>query len=143
MLFRSFRYDPLPPDAWEIVTNVDSRTSVTNRILRILTYYDASDTLFYTAKTKPSSSSVSDLPAALAYVVPYGVMWLLLGGSRVVPPRTDPIRSGSERTPAAQLMADSRFFRDEFERRKAEYRRQLDADLFPKSYLRRNQVVRR
>jgi len=137
----TFAFAPLPPDAWEVVTGVDSRTSNTNRILRLMSYYSDSDTLYYQAKTKPSSSSYSDIPDIMADFIPYGAAWLLLGGTRVVPPRIDSLRSLPEKMPASQAMADSRFFRDEFERRKAEYRRQLEADMFPKSYLRRNEVV--
>lgn len=139
----SIRFEPLPPDAWQVVAGVDGRTSSTGRILRISGWYDDTASLYYTAKTKPSSSSYSDIPAAMADFIPYGVVWLLLGGTRVIPGRTDPLRTFPEGFSPAQPMADSRFFRDEFERRKAEYRRQLDADLYPRNYLRRNAVVRR
>lgn len=137
------RFEPLPADAWQVVAGVDGRTSSTGRILRISGWYDDTANLYYTAKTKPSSSSYADIPAAMADFIPYGAAWLLLGGTRVIPGRTDPLRTFPEGFSPAQPMADSRFFRDEFERRKAEYRRQLDADLYPRNYLRRNAVVRR
>lgn len=139
----TFRFDPLPPDAWEVITGVDSRTSSTNRILRIATYYDDASTLYYQAKTKPNQADYTNIPDQVGDLISYGAAWLTLGGTRVIPPRIDPLRGMPANIQPNQLAVDARFFRDEYERRKAEYKRQLDADKYPTRYLRRNEVVRR
>ena len=140
IIFEFFKY---PRDGWSITTAVDGRTSPTNRVLHVKWFYSTDSTLFYSAKTKPSSSSVSDIPTAMADWIPYGAVWLLMGGTRTVPSRIDPLRSIPPQMSPSQPMADSRFFRDEFEKRKEEYRNQLNADKFLMNYLRRNAVPRR
>ena len=114
---------PFPRGWWDVSTEKPTRS--TGRILRVRTVYSTDETVYYTARTKPLSASISSFPDQLAAIVPWGACSLLLGGTRAAPPRLDPKRQMVEQFSSSQFYADSRYFLAMFEELKAQYVRGL------------------
>ena len=115
-------WHPFPRAWWDPVT--DTSATSTGRILRIRQVHDPAQTVFYTAKTKPLSSAVTSIPDSMADMIPWGVCWMLLGGTRSAARRHDP-RARREGENESQVFADASFFRQTFERMRGDYQRQL------------------
>jgi hypothetical protein len=60
----------------------------------------------------------------MADMIPWGVCWMLLGGTRSAARRHDP-RARREGENESQVFADASFFRQTFERMRGDYQRQL------------------
>ena len=115
-------YHPLPRGWWETV--VGAAGSPTDAALRIRSLYDQDQTIFYTAKTKALSSAVTSIPDRMADMIPWGVCWMLLGGTRSAARRHDP-RIRREGENESQVYADASFFKQTFERMRTDLKRQL------------------
>lgn len=113
------------PTGWfHVVTQApDYASDTTNRFVYLPRWYKDDETVYYSARTHPSSSAIASLPTEIADMVPYGAMARLLGFSSVSG-RSDARRSQklSDTVGPSQPLAESRFFKDEFERMKRMYR---------------------
>jgi hypothetical protein len=119
---RKRSYHPFPPGWWELVT--DNAATSTLRMLRVRSVYDSDQTIFYTARSKPSSSAVGSIPDALGTMIPWGACWLLLGGTRSASRRHER-RSLREGENESQVYADASFFKQVFQDQRDAYKRQL------------------
>lgn len=113
---------PFPKAWWEVVTDFPGTS--TERALRIRTVHDQDQTIFYTARSKPLSSAVTSLTDALADMIPWGVCWMLLGGTRSAARRHDP-RARREGENESQVYADASFFKQMFLQLRHDYRTQI------------------
>lgn len=124
-------YHPLPRAWWEVQTG--SAATSTGRMLRLQNVYDQDQTVFYVAKTKPLSSAVTSLPDEMADMVPWGVCWMLLGGTRSASRRHDQ-RAVREGENESQVYADASFFKQMFLQMRTDFRRQLMREKRPQQH---------
>ena len=122
---------PFPRAWWEVLT--DTAGTSTGRLLRVRTVYDQDQTVFYTAKTKPLSTAITSIPDELTDMIPWGVCWLLLGGTRSASRRHDP-RARREGENESQVYADASFFKQTFLQLRQDYRRQLMREKKPQQH---------
>ena len=113
---------PLPKAWWEVQTDFPGTS--TERALRLRTVHDQDQTVFYTARTKPLSSAITSVTDALADMIPWGVCWMLLGGTRSAARRQDP-RIRREGENESQVYSDASFFKQTFLQLRHDYRTQI------------------
>jgi hypothetical protein len=122
-------YHPFERATWEVVQPISPTTvASTGGILRLRSTISEDDPVNYVAKSKPSSGSISSLPADIVEMVPWGVCGKLLLGTRVAPPRNDPVRNmvpSSE----GQTYRDYAAFMGEFLRLRKQYRMKMQREL--------------
>ena len=124
-LSSTVNFNPFPRGWWEVVTDVHSGMQSTGRALRLHRIYDSTKTVYYTARTKPSSADLSTLPSPMLEMLPWGACWMLLGGTRAAPRRIDRKRVVTEGEEESQVFADASFFKQSFLTMRDDYRRQL------------------
>ena len=105
---------------------VASTLSSTGRSVLVHRVLDEDRTVHYVAKTHPSSSAISSLPAEIAGMIPWGVLARLTGGTSVRG-RYD----GSATQTSAVAYADASFFLNTFQRLRDQYREKLRAEHEP------------
>ena len=132
-----FEFIPLSSALWEVATNLDTTTATqTGRALRLKSWYSSADTLYYTARTHPSSSAISSLPTEIADMIPYGAMARLLTWA-AVPARSDLRRTNrvGEKSGATQPFVDAQVYAAKFEEMKRRYKRKMQRELLaPRRY---------
>jgi hypothetical protein len=121
------KFYPIDTRAWEYVAVVAAAESTNRNFLRVRKVIDETATVYVTYKQKPSSSSLSDLSAPLAAMVPWRVVGKLLAGTRLTPARAAPGRA----TPVAnqsgsQLSRDFAAFDVEFRRMRKDEQNRLN-----------------
>jgi|2_EtaG_2_1085320.scaffolds.fasta_scaffold05318_2 hypothetical protein len=117
-----FDYREFNDGDYQLLTNQDTASEGTTRSVIVRRVASSADTIYYTARTRPSSDAVSSLPAELSNAVPYGVVARLAGGTAVRH------RPASDSTIA---YADAAWFRAEFNRMMDQTRMRLLKDLRP------------
>lgn len=115
---------PLHRGMWD-VREVDASVAASGRLLLLRTPPSVSDTVFYTARTRPSYAQLGSLPSRLAAMVPWAVCGKVLGGTRTAPFRYDPNRQGHAEAQEGGPSRDWRFFTTEFLRMRSEEARRL------------------
>jgi len=112
-------FHPFPNAWWEERANVGGNVSSTGGVLRVFRWYSDDHTIYYTARTKPSSSAISSLPAEMVDMVPLGATARLLG-QLVLHDRHDPTRAQSRVAglSPSQPFADAGYFKNKFDEAK-------------------------
>lgn len=140
-----FTYDPLPNGVWEHEFDLDtSRGSSTGNAILISTYWHKDHTIYYVARTAPTSSTISSLPQGILDMIPWGAAARLMAATGP-PARLEPRRDSSQRRRSDdQPYRDASFMRVEFDRMKQQYIRGLKRKRQPAPrYKRRSSLVRR
>ena len=123
-----FSHSEFPDAFYELITDQATTADSTGRSILVRRVVDPSDTIYYVARTRPSSSDIASLPTELANAVPYGVLSRLTGGTTV----------RSRYAPASQQStvsyADAGWFRGEFNRMLDETRTRLLKELQPQKH---------
>ena len=117
-----FDYQEFPDGYYDLITNVDAVADSTGRSVLVRGLISSSDTIYYTARTRPSSSSVASLPTELANAVPYGVISRLAGGTAT---------RGRPASDSTIAYADASWFRQAFDRMMDQTRKRLLKELAP------------
>lgn len=120
------KFWPVPRSEWEVVGQTSTSVSSTGKLLRLFSVHSPAETVYYTARTKPSSSNIGDLSTALVEMVPWAVVAKLIPGVLQQPSRH---RRGRER--GNQPMIDATYYRQEFDRMRAQHRNELLSQLQP------------
>jgi len=120
-----FNYREFPSTAWSVVQGTAGRMESTTQALLLRSVVSQDETVYYDARTRPSSSAVSSLPTQIVNLIPWGVLSRITGGtairSRYAPASTQP----------TVAYADSEFFRKRFEMMVDDYRRRLLSEVPP------------
>lgn len=106
---------------YELLTNVNTDNESTGRAVVVRRVQSTDDTIYYVARTRPSSSAISSLPTELANLIPWGVVSRLAGGTAV--------RRRLTTEGGTIEYADSEFFRARFEAMVDNVRRRLLKEL--------------
>lgn len=115
---------PLHRGAWD-VREVDTTVAASGRLLLLSTPPSVSDTVYYTARTRPTFAGISSIPEQVAAMIPWAVCGKVLGGTRSSAWRFDPNRQGLPEVQDGGPSRDWRFFTTEFLRMRAEETRRL------------------
>lgn len=115
---------PLHRGRWD-VREVDLAVAGSGRVLLLHTPPSTSDTVYYTARTKPTFAALTSMPETLVALIPWAVCGKVLGGTRTSPWRFDPNRQGHMEVQEGGPSRDWRFFTTEFLRMRAEEARRL------------------
>ncbi len=107
---------------YDLLTNQDTASESTTRSVIVRRVVSTADTLYYVARTRPSSSDVASLPAELAGMVPYGAIARLIGGTAT---------RGRPASESTISYADASWFRGEFNRMMDQTRTRLLKELTP------------
>lgn len=121
----AFNYREFPSYYWDYLTNVNTAHESTGTAVLVHNLYTSDDTIYYVARTRPSSSAIASLPTEIANLVPWGAVARLVGGT-AVRHRYDP-NSAASTTP----YVDAEFFRVRFEGMVQETRNRLLRELTP------------
>jgi len=121
-----FSFNQFQDYDYEFVTNVDTGADSTGKSIIVRRVASTNDTIYYTARTRPSSSSVASLPTELSNAVPYGALARLLGGTAT---RVRHAPAASQQSTVAY--ADAAWFRTEFNRQIDQTRVRLLKELKP------------
>jgi len=121
------KFYPIDTSMWEYVPVVAAAESTNQNFLRLRRVIDDTATVYVTYKQKPSSSSLTDLSASIASIVPWRVVGKLLAGTKLAPARAAPGRA----TPVAnqsgsQLSRDFAAFDVEFRRMRKDEQNRLN-----------------
>ncbi len=124
------RFYPIDGTHWTFQGRVAAAVAANTNLLRIRSVHDETATVYVTYKKKPTSSSITDMSAQAAAIVPWGVVGKLLAGTRVTPVRTAPGRA----TPIAnqsgsQLTRDYAAFDTIFRRMRKDERARLEKEV--------------
>lgn len=112
-------HSPFPRGWWDVEHDKDTGMAASGSILRLYQWYDTSATVYYTAKTYPSSSAISSLPGDIAAMVPWGAV------ARLAPSQAT--RARHERRPQdpSQPFVDASYFESRFLRMRQQYQIKL------------------
>jgi hypothetical protein len=119
-----FNYREFPTRWYEIKHAQASATDSTGKSILLTGYHDVNDTIYYSARTRPSSSDISSLPTEIANLIPWGAVARLTGGTSV---RGRYAESAAQTSTVAY--ADATWFQTQFEDMVDQYRNQLEEDV--------------
>ncbi|KKN73788.1 hypothetical protein LCGC14_0397360 [marine sediment metagenome] len=119
-----FNYREFPTRWYEIKHAQASATDSTGNSILLTGYHDVNDTIYYSARTRPSSSDISSLPTEITNLIPWGAVARLTGGTSV---RGRYAESAAQTSTVAY--ADAAWFQTQFEDMVDQYRNQLEEDV--------------
>lgn len=103
------------PRAWWIEENlIDTTVGASGKVLRLRRVYDITETVYYTARSRPLVADLTSLPDRIVNLVPWKVAALTLGGTRPVPNRADPNRQALPPEQEGGAVRDWRYFEQMF-----------------------------
>ncbi len=117
-----FDYREFHDGDYKLLTNQDTTATSTGKDVLVRRVVSSTDTIYYTARTRPASAAISSLPTEITNAIPYGAVARLVGGTATR------ARPASETTIS---YADAAWFRDEFNRQISQIRMRLLKELFP------------
>ena len=117
-----FDYREFHDGDYELLTNQDTISDSTTRSVLVRRVVSSADTIYYVARTRPSSSAVASLPTELTNAIPYGVVSRLAGGTAT---------RGRPASDSTVSYADAAWFRQEFDRMMDQTRMRLLKELKP------------
>lgn len=118
-------YRPFPDQWWDEVESVAASIDATGKLLLLRRVWDPNETVYYTARTKPSSDAIASLPDRIANMVPWAVCAKVLGGTRVPAFRFDPNRQGIPESQESGPARDWQYFQRTFLLMRSEEQRRL------------------
>lgn len=100
---------------WDVITQINTAVSSTNKALKLSKVYDDVETVYYTAVTKPLYANLANFPDTIADLIPWAVTGRILGGVRTAPRRYDPNRDALPEVQEGGTTRDWRYFENIFQ----------------------------